>query len=74
MGEIPIPCLLANVTNQGVSWGADSGLGVKGFTVGSVNIAGIAFGTVFAVLMNLALSFGGDADADPQDQKACPAE
>ena len=30
-----------------------------GFTVGSVNIAGMAFGTVLAVLLNLVPSFGG---------------
>lgn len=39
-----------------------TGLGVKGFTVGSINIAGIAFGTVFAILMNLALSLGGPGE------------
>lgn len=33
-----------------------TGLGVKGVTVAGLNIAGIAFGTVLALVMNLMLS------------------
>ncbi len=49
-----------NLIIAGSSIIISTGLGVKGFTVGGINIAGIAFGTVLAVLMNLALSFGGE--------------
>ena len=68
-------CSHKNLIVAGSSIILSTGLGVKGFTVGSVNIAGIAFGTVFAVLMNLALSFGvKDAAAENQDRSACQAE
>ena len=49
-----------NLIIAGSSIIISTGLGVKGFTVAGINIAGIAFGTVLAVLMNLALSFGGE--------------
>ena len=58
-------CSHKNLIIAGSSIIISTGLGVKGFTVGSVNIAGIAFGTVFAVLMNLALSFGGPEETTP---------
>ena len=64
-------CSHKNLIIAGSSIIIATGLGVKGFTVGTVNIAGIAFGTVFAVLMNLVLSFGG---GDEQDHKVCSAE
>ncbi|HNW43959.1 MAG TPA: solute carrier family 23 protein [Elusimicrobiales bacterium] len=68
-------CSHKNLIIAGSSIIISTGLGVKGFTVGTVNIAGIAFGTVFAVVMNLLLSFGGrDAAAENQDHAACPAE
>jgi len=61
-------CSHKNLIIAGSSIIIATGLGVKGFTVGSVNIAGIAFGTVFAVVMNLALSFGAP---DVQDAEEC---
>jgi len=62
-----------NLIIAGSSIIISTGLGVKGFTAGSVNIAGIAFGTVLAVIMNLALSFGGEpAGAESQDRKEFP--
>ncbi len=65
-------CSHKNLIIAGSSIIISTGLGVKGFTFGSVNIAGIAFGTVLAVLLNLALSFGKeDKDADGQDCKIC---
>ena len=58
-----------NLIIAGSSIIISTGLGVKGFTVSGVNIAGIAFGTVLAVVMNLVLSLGGaDKEADKQDQ------
>jgi len=65
-------CSHKNLIIAGSSIIISTGLGVKGFTAGGVNIAGIAFGTVLAVLMNLALSFGRkDKDADGQDSAEC---
>ncbi len=58
-----------NLIIAGTSIIIATGLGVKGFTAGGVNIAGIAFGTVLAVLMNAALSIGADPEADRQDHK-----
>lgn len=61
-------CSHKNLLIAGSSIIISTGLGVKGFTAGPVNIAGIAFGTVLAVLMNLALAFGGgDGGAEKQD-------
>ncbi|PIU20642.1 MAG: pyrimidine utilization transport protein G [Elusimicrobia bacterium CG08_land_8_20_14_0_20_59_10] len=60
-------CSHKNLIIAGSSIIIATGLGVKGFTLGGVNIAGIAFGTVFAVVMNLALSFGGDEQEDERD-------
>ncbi|OGS11702.1 MAG: hypothetical protein A2234_08330 [Elusimicrobia bacterium RIFOXYA2_FULL_58_8] len=57
-------CSHKNLIIAGSSLIIATGLGVKGVTVGSVNIAGIAFGTVFAVLINLALSLGGAEEKD----------
>ena len=57
-------CEHRNLIVAGSSIILATGLGVKGFTLGTVNIAGIAFGTVFAVVMNLALSFGGKEEKD----------
>ena len=56
-----------NLIIAGSSIVFSTGLGVKGFTAGGINIAGIAFGTVLAVLMNLLLSFGGEAKEEPGD-------
>ncbi len=65
-------CSHKNLIIAGSSIIISTGLGVKGFTAGGMNIAGIAFGTVLAVVMNLVLSFGGkDRDADRQDAEAC---
>jgi putative pyrimidine permease RutG len=38
-----------------------TGLGIKGITIGAVNIAGIAFGTVLALLLNLIMPAPGEA-------------
>ncbi len=62
-------CSHKNLVIAGVSLIVSTGLGVKGFTAGGVNIAGIAFGTVLAVVMNLALSLG--RAEDPQDCAEC---
>ena len=65
-------CSHKNLIIAGSSIIVATGLGVKGFTAGGINIAGIAFGTVLAVLMNLALSFGReDSAADGQDRAEC---
>ena len=62
-----------NLIIAGSSIIISTGLGVKGFTVGGINIAGIAFGTVLAVLMNLVLSFGGEEnETGGQDDKTAP--
>lgn len=50
-----------NLLVAGTSLIAATGLGVKGLTVAGVNIAGIAFGTLLALALNAALSFGGPA-------------
>ncbi|MHB0995453.1 MAG: uracil-xanthine permease family protein [Elusimicrobiales bacterium] len=65
-------CSHKNLIIAGASIIISTGLGVKGFTVNGLNIAGIAFGTVLAVLMNLALSFGQeDPEAEGQDRAEC---
>jgi len=65
-------CSHKNLIIAGSSLIISTGLGVKGFTADGLNISGIAFGTVLAVLMNLILSLGGtDRDADKQDHEAC---
>ena len=65
-------CSHKNLIIAGASIIVSTGLGVKGFTAGDINIAGIAFGTVLAVLMNLALSFGRpDPEAEDQDRAGC---
>jgi xanthine/uracil permease len=52
-----------NLIATGVPLIAATGLGVKGMTVAGVNIAGIAFGTILALVINLVLSFGGALEA-----------
>ncbi len=47
-----------NMVVAGASLIAATGLGVKGVTVGGTNIAGIALGTVLALVLNLAFSVG----------------
>ena len=42
-----------------------TGLGVKGLTIAGTNIAGIAVGTLLAVVLNAALSIGGKRRAAP---------
>jgi uracil-xanthine permease len=65
-------CSHKNLIIAGASIIVATGLGVKGFTAGDINIAGIAFGTVLAVLMNLALSFGRkDPEGEGQDKAEC---
>jgi uracil-xanthine permease len=45
-----------NLVVAGASLIVATGLGVKGITFGSVNVAGIAFGTVLALVLNLLMS------------------
>jgi uracil-xanthine permease len=61
-----------NMVVAGASLIAATGLGVKGVTVGGTNIAGIALGTVLALVLNLVFSSsprsGAEAPAaDPPD-------
>ncbi|MDD4003898.1 MAG: solute carrier family 23 protein [Elusimicrobiaceae bacterium] len=63
-------CSPRNLIVAGATLMIATGLGVKGITVGTVNIAGIAFGTVFAVVMNWALS-AGSAGLTAEEAKAC---
>ncbi len=51
-------CDPRNLIVAGSTLMISTGLGVNGITIGSVNIAGIAFGTVFAIVMNWLLSRG----------------
>jgi len=48
-----------NLVVAGASLVAATGLGIKGLTVAGTNIAGIAFGTLLALILNLCLSIGG---------------
>ena len=48
-------CLHKNLIIAGSSIIISTGLGVPGFTAGGVNVSGLAFGTVLAVLLNLVL-------------------
>jgi len=48
-----------NLLVAGIPLIVATGLGVKGITVGSLNIAGIALGTVLALLLELLLGLGG---------------
>jgi putative pyrimidine permease RutG len=57
-----------NMVVAGVSIIVATGLGVKGLTVGGLNVAGIACGTVLALVLNLVLSAGGPTpDEFPND-------
>ncbi len=47
-----------NLVVAGASLIVATGIGVKGVTVGSLNLAGIAVGTVLAIVLNGLLSFG----------------
>ncbi len=47
-----------NLIVAGTSLIVATGLGVKGITVGGINLAGIAVGTVLALVLNLVLSIG----------------
>jgi len=64
-------CSHKNLIIAGSSIIIATGLGVKGFTVNGLNIAGIAFGTVLAVALNFLLSFGG---GEEQDKAECACE
>lgn len=63
-----------NLVVAGASLIVATGLGIKGITIGPVNIAGIAFGTVLALVLNLIMpaprtSAAGDAaDESPYDR------
>jgi putative pyrimidine permease RutG len=62
-------CEHRNLIIAGVPVIISTGLGLKGFTVGPVNIAGIALGTVLAVVVNLALP---PDSGIKEDRAACP--
>ena len=51
-------CEHRNMVVAGASLIVATGLGVKGVTVGHMNIAGIALGTVLALVINLAFTLG----------------
>ena len=57
-------CDHRNLIIAGSSLIAATGLGVRGLTVGDVNIAGIAFGTVMALALNVLLSHSGRVKND----------
>ena len=63
-------CLHKNLIIAGSSLIISTGLGVRGFTAGTMNVSGIAFGTVLAVLLNLLLSFGAES-GEEQDHQSC---
>ena len=54
-----------NLIVAGASLVVATGLGVKGLTVGGVNIAGIALGTVLAIALNLLMRGGRSATEGP---------
>jgi uracil-xanthine permease len=45
-----------------------TGLGVKGITIGNLNLAGIAVGTLLAMVLNLLLSAGRELRADERER------
>ena len=51
-------CRQKNLIVAGSSIIVATGLGIKGFSVGGLNIAGIAFGTVLALALNWLMSWG----------------
>ncbi len=63
-----------NLVIAGASLIVATGLGVQGLTVGGVNIAGIAFGTVLALVLNLLLKERAGADAPPAADRAVAAD
>ncbi len=54
-----------NLVVAGTSLITATGLGVRGLTIGGVNIAGIAFGTLLAIALNAGLSIGRRRNASP---------
>jgi xanthine/uracil permease len=63
-------CRQKNLIVAGSSIIVATGLGIKGFSVGGLNIAGIAFGTVLALALNWIMSFGepaGEAVCTPSE-------
>ncbi|HOX22242.1 MAG TPA: solute carrier family 23 protein, partial [Elusimicrobiales bacterium] len=57
-------CDHRNLIIAGASIIAATGLGLKGLTVGNINVAGIAFGTVMALALNALLSAGPKSRED----------
>lgn len=51
-----------NLVVAGASLTVGTGLGVKGISVGDFNLAGIAFATVLALVLNLLMSLGSRGD------------
>src|SRR5271157_2927649 len=56
-----------NLVIAGASLIAATGLGIKGLTVAGANIAGIAFGTVLALVLNFCLSLGGEGGGSQRE-------
>ncbi len=52
-----------NLVVAGASIIVATGLGVKGVTIGNLNLAGIAVGTILAIVLNLLLSLRSEHDA-----------
>ncbi|MBI5624663.1 MAG: pyrimidine utilization transport protein G [Elusimicrobia bacterium] len=64
-------CSHKNLVVAGAPLIVATGMGVKGVTVGGVNIAGIALGTVLAVAAHLLLSLGSGRGEPAQDHVLC---
>jgi uracil-xanthine permease len=64
-------CSHKNLVVAGAPLIVATGMGVKGVTVGGVNIAGIALGTVLAVAAHLLLSIGGRTSDPSGDHVLC---
>jgi uracil-xanthine permease len=53
-----------NLVVAGASLTLATGLGIKGITVGGLNLSGIAIGTLAALLLNLMMSFGAEQPSE----------
>ena len=58
-----------NLVIAGASLIAATGLGIKGLTVGGVNIVGIAYGTLLSLVLDLCLSMRGEAAEGGQQDR-----
>jgi uracil-xanthine permease len=67
-------CRQKNLIVAGSSIIVATGLGIKGFSVKGLNIAGIAFGTVLALALNWLMSWGEAAEQPVRQACADPAD